>query len=401
MEKISVIREQILQNAAIHFPKMVQLRHEFHRFPELSGKEKETARRICELLDELEIPYQKEIAGYGIVAHLVGEKCENSRVVALRADMDALPIQEENDFDYRSINEKVMHACGHDFHIATLLGTLMILHTMKSEWSGCVKAIFQPSEEEYSGGAPFMIAAGALENPKPNLIFGIHADPNIKTGQVGFHSGAFMASTDELHFEILGKGGHAARPHETVNPVIVGAKILVTLETEIAKLKPESSPFVLNFGKFIGDGATNIVPDKVSISGTLRMFDEKKRKIILDKIQEIAQNIANEHNATCQVNIRHGYPMLFNSPEVTAKTEELAREFLGRENAIQVPERCTAEDFSYYLQQIPGTFMRVGVRNEALGKVHNLHSARFDADDEALLTAAGFLSYLVCNDTTN
>lgn len=401
MEKIVITREKILQNATIFFPKMVQLRRNFHRFPELSGQEKETASRICELLDALEIPYQNEVAGYGIVAHLVGEKCDSSRVVALRADMDALPIQEENDFDYHSVNKKVMHACGHDFHLATLLGTLMILHAMKSEWSGCVKAIFQPSEEEYSGGAPFMIAAGALENPKPNLIFGVHADPNINTGQIAFHSGAFMASTDELHLEVLGKGGHAARPHETVNPVIVGAKILVSLETEIAKLKPENSPFVLNFGKFIGDGATNIIPDKVSIAGTLRMFDENKRKIILEKIEEIAQSVTNEYNATCQVDIRHGYPMLFNSPEVTAKAEVLAREFLGKENAIQVPERCTAEDFSYYLQQIPGTFMRVGVRNERLGKVHNLHSARFDADDEALLTAAGFLSYLVCNYVTD
>lgn len=392
---MNLLGEKIQQKAIYYLQKMREIRREIHKFPELSGSEKETAKRICHQLDLLNIPYQKDIAGYGIVALIQGEGIGKKNTIALRADMDALPILEQNTFDYKSVNKGVMHACGHDFHIASLLGTLMILNDLKTEWSGIVKAIFQPSEEEYEGGAPFMINAGVLENPQPQIILGLHADPDLKIGQIGWHQGEFMASTDEIHIEIIGKGGHAARPFETINPLYIGAKILLRLEEEITIPNAHKAPFVLNFGHFHANGSTNIIPDKAVLLGTLRMFNEKLRPQIHQQIHQIAKDEAAKHDATCNINIRLGYPMLYNDPAITHQAVQAAQIFLGPKNTIKVPQRCTAEDFSYYLQHIPGCFLRIGVHNEAHGTTPKLHSAHFDADDEALPTAAGFMAFFV------
>jgi amidohydrolase len=370
-----------------YFDKMVAIRRHLHQNPELSGEEVRTAEYICSQLNRLQIPYYRDIAGHGIVALIQGN-LEGSKCVALRADMDALPVKEQNTAEYCSLNEGVMHACGHDFHTASLLGAVMMLNELKDQFGGIVKAIFQPSEERYEGGANFMIAAGVLEDPTVDYIFGMHGDTGFGPDTVGFRSGKYMASTDELHFTIVGKGGHAALVHEVINPIPIAAKLLITLEEEIRKIQPTDTPFVMNFGRFIANGVNNVVPDTASLSGTLRLFDEEKRALILKRIEEIAVQVCNNYGAQCVVDIRHGYPMLVNDPAVTEKTIKIAQDLPGVEHVLSLDLRTTAEDFSYYLQKVPGVFFRVGVANPEKGIVHPLHSAKFDIDEQALLTAS-------------
>ncbi len=377
----------ILQLSERYFEKMVALRRHLHQYPELSGEEQETANFICQELDQLGIPYQRDIAGHGIVAILKGE-LEGSSCVALRADMDALPIIEQNTHSYCSLNSGVMHACGHDFHTASLLGAFMILNEIKTSFGGTIKALFQPSEERYEGGANFMIAAGVLENPHVDYIFGMHGDTGLTADQVGFRSGKYMASTDELHFTIVGKGGHAALIDEVINPIPIAARLLLKWEEEIDKIKPTETPFVMNFGRLIADGANNVIPEKAHLSGTLRLFDEEKRQIILQRVEEIALEVCESFGAQCIVDIRNGYPMLVNDAEVTARAIQIAENYLGKEQVQSLAIRTTAEDFSYFLQEVPGTFFRVGVAHQGAGIVYPLHSSRFDIDERALKTAS-------------
>lgn len=376
-----------------YFDKMVAIRRHLHQYPELSGEEQQTAQYITQVLDQIGIAYQKNIAGYGIVAllkgNLHGESC-----VALRADMDALPIKENNSNSYCSLNEGIMHACGHDFHTASLLGALMILNDLKDSFGGTIKAIFQPSEERYEGGAPFMIKEGVLHNPKVDYIFGLHADTALTSDQVGFRAGKYMASTDELHFTVVGKGGHAAMPLDVINPIPIAARLLLKWEEEIDKIKPNDTPFVMNFGRLIADGANNIIPNKAHLSGTLRVFDEEKRELILKRIEEIAIQVCQDNEAQCLVDIRRGYPMVVNDSEVTQKAIEIAENYLGKEHIVSLAIRTTAEDFSYFLQQVPGTFFRVGVSNPGKGIIHPLHSAQFDIDETALHTASEMFAKL-------
>lgn len=376
-----------------YFDKMVAIRRHLHQYPELSGEEQQTAQYITQVLDQIGIAYQKNIAGYGIVAllkgNLHGESC-----VALRADMDALPIKENNSNSYCSLNEGIMHACGHDFHTASLLGALMILNDLKDSFGGTIKAIFQPSEERYEGGAPFMIKEGVLHNPKVDYIFGLHADTALTSDQVGFRAGKYMASTDELHFTVVGKGGHAAMPLDVINPIPIAARLLLKWEEEIDKIKPNDTPFVMNFGRLIADGANNIIPNKAHLSGTLRVFDEEKRELILKRIEEIAIQVCQDNEAQCLVDIRRGYPMVVNDSEVTQKAIEIAENYLGKEHVVSLAIRTTAEDFSYFLQQVPGTFFRVGVSNPGKGIIHPLHSAQFDIDETALHTASEMFAKL-------
>lgn len=370
-----------------YIDKMVAIRRHLHQYPELSGEEQQTAQYITQVLEQIGISYKKNIAGYGIVALLKGN-LKGDRCVALRADMDALPIKENNQTPYCSFNNGIMHACGHDFHTASLLGALMILNELKDSFGGTIKAIFQPSEERYEGGAQFMIEEGVLENPKVDYIFGLHADTGLTAEQVGFRAGKYMASTDELHFTILGKGGHAAMPQEVLNPIPIAARLLLKWEEEIDKIKPMDTPFVMNFGRLIADGANNVIPDKAQLSGTLRVFDEEKRELILKRIEEIAIQVCQENGAQCLVDIRRGYPMVVNDPEVTQKAIEIAENYIGKEHVVSLAIRTTAEDFSYFLQQVPGTFFRVGVSNPEKGIIHPLHSAQFDIDEYALHTAS-------------
>ncbi len=389
------------QLAASDFSEIVNIRRYLHCFPELSGEEKNTADFIAKCLGTMQIPYQKNVAGYGVVALLSGTaKKGNPKTIALRADMDALPIQELSDITYRSENDGVMHACGHDVHMAALLGTLMVLNECKDSFSGNVKAIFQPSEEAYEGGAPFLIDAGVLENPKVDAIFGLHATPELKSGTIGLHSGEFMASTDEIHLTIHGKGGHAALVNETVNPIMIAANLLQTIDKRVRALKPDEVEMVLSFGRLIAEGSTNIIPEKAVIAGTFRTFNEAWRKTVLAMIPAIAEEVAGEMGGKCEVNIKNGYPVLYNDEAVTERVRGYASEVLGKENVIAIPKRMTAEDFAYYLQKVPGTFLRLGTQS-AEGRYNApLHSAWFDVDESALQTAVTLLSWLSLRELT-
>lgn len=389
--------ERIKKLANLYFSQVVEDRRYFHRYPEVSGKEKNTAVHICNILEELGIPYKENIAGYGIVGLLRGN-LPGDRTVALRAEMDALPIQEKSDMPYRSYNAGVMHACGHDVHMACVIGALRILRDMRDSFGGTVKVIFQPSEEEYEGGAPFMIGEGVLENPNVNVIFGQHATPGIESGSIGIREGEFMASTDEIYLNLHGKGGHAALINEVVNPINMGISILGQLQEFVKEKGPSGIPTVLSFGRFIAEGLTNLIPETAQVAGTLRTFSEEWRREIHDYIEKVASKTAREFGGSCEVNIRHGYPVLINDPETTRRVREYAVQYLGEEHVLNLEHRMTAEDFAYYLQKRPGTFYRLGTSNMDKGITQHLHSQDFDIDETALKTGMGLLSWITLNE---
>lgn len=391
MTDVATIRQLVTQ----FFPQIVEIRRYLHQHPELSGKEIMTSRFICKWLDNLQIPHEKDVAGHGVVALLAGKgKKEGHKTVALRADMDALPIQEQSNAIYHSVNEGVMHACGHDVHMASLLGTLMVLNRCRDSFSGNVKAVFQPSEEEYEGGAPFMIEAGVLQNPPVDVIFGLHATPELKSGTIGLHAGEFMASTDEIHLTVLGKGGHAALVRETINPVMIASKLLLAIDNQVYASKPPHVDMVLSFGRFMAAGSTNIIPDKVTISGTFRTFDETWRKEIVAMITTIARTTARDMGGDCDVLIKHGYPVLKNDISVTENVKKYSAEILGSNHVQTIPKRMTAEDFAYYLQKTKGTFIRLGTQSVDGQFANPLHSATFDVDERSLQTAVEVLSQI-------
>jgi amidohydrolase len=328
------------------------------------------------------------------VVGLIKGKNSGSRSIALRADMDALPITEENETGYRSENPGVMHACGHDVHMTSLLGAAAILNELKGEFEGSIKLIFQPSEEQFPGGASMMIAEGVLDNPRPEKMFGQHVLPTLEAGKVGFRPGKYMASADEVYLTVKGRGGHGATPELNVDPVLIAAHILVALQQIVSRNAPPQLPAVLSFGRFMADGQTNIIPNEVKLDGTLRTFDEKWRAEAHVKITRMAQSIAEGMGGSCEVFIDKGYPFLVNDAEVTEKARLAAVEYLGAENVVNLDLRMTAEDFAYYSQQLPVCFYRLGVRNEAKGIVHNLHTPRFDVDESSLETGAGLMAWL-------
>ncbi len=395
--------EKIKELANQYFEKTVALYHELHRHPELSGKEEHTAAFICQTLDELGLEYQNNVAGFGIVALLRGTKGDEKKnakgkVVALRADMDALPIQEQTELPFASVVPNVMHACGHDVHIASLLGALMILKDLKEQFTGTVKAIFQPSEEEYDGGAKFMIDANVLENPKVDVIIGQHVTPGMSAGTVGFRSGPFMASTDEIHLTIHGKGGHAAMPAETINPILAGTAFIEEINRLVKEEQPNDVPTVLSFGRFVANGSTNIIPDTAEIAGTLRTFNEVWREEVCALIKMAAKNISGKYDAVFDLDIRRGYPVVNNDPEVTGRVRKDAIALLGRGYVQNLPLRYTAEDFAYYLLKCPGVFYRLGVSNQAKGITQTTHSATFRIDEDALRTSIMLMSYIAFNE---
>lgn len=387
----------VKQLASRYYSKMVEYRRYFHQHPELSGKEKETARYICNILDELQIPYQYNVSGYGVVALLKGEK-NGTKTVALRADMDALPIQEKSDKAYRSLVDGVSHACGHDLHIACLLGALHILNDLKSEFGGEVKAIFQPSEEEYAGGAKYMIADGVLKDPEVDVIFGLHATPGIETGQIGVRPGVMMASTDELRLHITGKGGHAALPREVVNPIDMGIEVMQEIKDFVNQQNRDNVPTVLAFGRFVAEGKTNVIPEQAEVEGTLRTFDEKWRAAVLNKLEEIALRKAKQHGGTIVADIRNGYPVLKNEEITTQKFIKQAQCYLGEENVLDLPLRMTAEDFAYFLEEKPGVFFRLGTSNFQEGIIQKLHAPDFEADEKSMETGSGLLAWVAINE---
>lgn len=374
----------ILQKIELIKDEVIAIRRHLHQNPELSFQEFETSKFIQEKLTSWGIPFQKNVVGTGIVA-LIEAKDKNAGCIALRADMDALPIQELNEVDYKSKNENVMHACGHDVHSSVLLATAKILHEFKDELPRSVKLIFQPGEEKLPGGANLMIQAGVLENPTVDEIYALHVFPELEAGKVGLKAGIYMASCDELYFTVNGKGGHAAMPKLNVDPIIAASKLILALQEIPENLCPKEIPCVLAIGRIEGLGATNVIPDKVELQGTFRTMNELWRGTAHKLIDEISRQVSLASNTTINVRIEKGYPYLENNPELTEKTRILLKKSCGESNVIDLPIRMTGEDFSFFAQKIPATFIRLGVRNEPKGIIHAVHNARFDIDESALL----------------
>ncbi|MGB1247502.1 MAG: M20 metallopeptidase family protein [Chitinophagales bacterium] len=386
--------EKIKQLVCDIFPQVQSWRRHIHAHPELAFEEHETAAFVSKILSENNIEHQTGIAQTGVIALIKGKNPE-SKCIALRADMDALPIQEQNTHDFVSKNEGKMHACGHDFHTASLLGAGVLLQKMKEEFEGTVKLIFQPSEEKMPGGASVMIKEDVLENPKVDCIIGQHVTPEVDTGKIGFCAGEFMASADEIYLTVKGKGGHAAFPHQVTDPVIAAAQILVNLQQVVSRKRNPFIPAVLSFGKIEANGATNIIPNEVKIAGTLRAMDEKWRKEAQQWIKTIAENIAKSLGVECDVNIVVGYPCLKNDETLTPKMKEKAMQFLGEKQVFDIAKRMGAEDFAYYSQQIPACFYRIGTGSDENTR-NGLHTPNFDIDEKALETSVGLFVALVC-----
>ncbi|PLW93316.1 MAG: amidohydrolase [Marinilabiliales bacterium] len=372
------------------FDKMIEIRRHIHMFPELSGQEEKTSEYIAAILKDWGVGFTQNIAGYGIVAQIEGVNAD-AACGALRADTDALPIQEMNDVPYKSKIPGVMHACGHDAHTAALLGTIYVLNSVKDSFNGRLKFFFQPSEEKFPGGAKLMIEEGVLENPDVQFVLGAHVLPTLEAGKVGVKSGMYMASTDEIYLTVKGKGGHAATPELLVDPVLIAVEVLSSLQQVISRKNNPAIPSVLSFGRFLADGRTNIIPDEVKLEGTIRTFSEEWRKDAHAHIERIATGIATSMGGECKVNIAHGYPFLVNNEELTEVFRNTGKEFLGKD-FVDLPLRMTAEDFAYYSQKVPSVFYRFGVSNPEKGITSNLHSQTFDIDEEALKTAASIMS---------
>ena len=369
---------------------LVSDRRHLHQNPELSFEEVQTSAFVQERLRDLNIPFTAGIGGYGVVANLQGHR--PGPVVALRADMDALPIQEANDVPYASKVPGVMHACGHDVHTASLLGVAALLRSRTQEFSGTVRFLFQPAEEKLPGGASLMIRDGALANPVPQAIYGQHVMPLLPAGTVGFRSGRYMASADEIRLTIRGKGGHAAMPHLNTDSVLIASHIVVALQQVVSRRANPTLPSVLSFGHIIGEGAYNVLPNDVRLRGTFRTMDETWRAQAHALIREIASGTASAMGAICDVEIDRGYPMLFNHPEPTALARSTAEAYLGPQQVVDLDLWMAAEDFAFYAQQIPATFYRLGTRNEAKGWVSSVHTSTFDVDESALPLGAGLMA---------
>jgi amidohydrolase len=394
-----MIKEQIQQLSKSIFNDVVANRRHLHAHPELSFHEAETSAFVAAKLDALGLQYQK-MAGNGLVALIKGDK-PSDNVIALRGDMDALPITEANDVPYRSQNEGVMHACGHDVHTSSLLGTAKILTGLKSRFGGTVKLIFQPAEEKLPGGASLMIKEGVLENPKPQAVLGQHVMPLIDAGKVGFRAGKYMASTDELYVTVRGKGGHGAQPQQNIDPVIITAHILTALQQIVSRFADPKSPSVLSFGKVIANGATNVIPNEVYLEGTFRTMDEKWRSDAHIKMKKMAEGMAESMGASCEFNIVRGYPFLVNEEKLTASARGFAEDYLGKDNVVDLDIWMAAEDFAYYSQVADSCFYRLGTRNESRGITSSVHTPTFDVEESALELSTGLMAYLAIKQLGN
>ena len=368
------------------FEKVRSYREHLHRFPELSYEEFETMAFVSKVLTEHNIPHHTGVGKTGVVALIKSEKHSEEHCIGLRADLDALPIQEENEVSYRSQVDGKMHACGHDVHTSILLGTAIILESIKDQLPQAVKLIFQPGEEKNPGGATLMIKDGALELPRVTELYALHVFPDLETGKLGFKEGIYMASCDEIHLTILGKGGHGATPHECVDPITIGANIVLQLQQIVSRKCDPKIPCVLTFGHFEALGATNIIPSKAKLKGTFRTMNEPWRAEALSLIEEQIRSIAESQRATVELEISKGYPYLENDPTTTQKLRSKAEDFFGSEKIVDLPIRLTSEDFSYYSHEVPVCFFRLGVRNEERGITYGVHHPKFDIDERALVT---------------
>jgi amidohydrolase len=379
---------------------VIEIRRLLHANPELSYQEYNTSKEVSHKLKTYGIHDLEVMATTGIVATIKGNK-PGKNIIALRADMDALPIQETSAVPYKSTKPGVMHACGHDVHTASLLGTAKILNHVKDEFEGTIKLIFQPGEEKNPGGASLMIRDGALKNPVPSSIIGQHVMPIIPVGKVGFREGMYMASSDEIYLRVIGKGGHGAAPELTIDPVVIASHIIVALQQIISRNSSPKQPTVLTFGRIIGEGATNIIPDEVNIAGTFRALNEEWREEGLKRIKKMAESVAEGMGGKCEVKISHGYPYLENNPKLTQRIRAAAEAYLGKENVVDIDLTLGSEDFAYYSQVIPASFYRLGTRNEAKGITSFVHTPTFDIDEDALKIGPGLMAWMAIEELSN
>lgn len=387
-----MIRDKIRVLAQQYHEEFILVRRHFHAHPELSYQEFETSKYIQQKLSSFLIPFEVK-ATTGVVGIIEG-KNPASRIIALRADMDALPILEENDVEYTSVNKGIMHACGHDVHTTCLLGAAKILNELKEEWEGTVKLIFQPGEEKNPGGASLMIKEGALENPTPQGIFGLHVHPNLPVGKFSFRKGRVMASADEIYITIKSKGGHAAAPHLTADTILIASHLIVSLQQIISRNNNPLTPSVLSICSIEGGHTTNVIPSEVKLKGTFRAMDEAWRQKAHQLIKQQTEGLVRAMGAEAEVLIDVGYPFVDNDPALTEMGWQLANEYWGKENVEETELRMGAEDFGYYTHIIPGCFYRLGVGNKAKGIVHNVHTPVFNIDEDAIANGIQMMAWL-------
>jgi len=396
------LQQRIKSLSASQFEKLQTIRRYLHQHPEISFEEVNTSRYIQEQLSSVGIPFTTGHVKTGIIALIAG-KNPSKKTLLLRADMDALPIEEKNDVVYRSKNPGLMHACGHDVHSTVALGAAFILNELKNEFEGTVKIMFQPGEEVLPGGAGLMIKEGVLKNPKVDKAIALHVYPEMEAGKAGFRKGMYMASTDELYITVNGKGGHAAMPERYTNPLIAASAILLAIQSAFMQntttnVKGEHIPTVVAFGKIEAKGATNVIPDKVELAGTFRTMNEVWRAEVHQKLKDLVDKKAGEYGCTAIVRIEKGYPFLVNEPEFTEKCIQAAREFLGSGRVEELPLRMTAEDFAFITQEVPSCFYRLGTGNQARGITSGVHTATFDIDESALQTGSGLMAWLAISE---
>jgi amidohydrolase len=385
LEKIKALAKQ-------YAAEFIEVRHYLHAHPELSYKEYETSKFVAGKLESYGIPYEIK-AETGVIGIIEG-KNPATRIVALRADMDALPIQEENDVPYKSVNAGVMHACGHDVHTTCLLGAAKILSQTKDSWDGTVKLIFQPGEEKNPGGASILIKEGVLQNPAPQSIFGMHVNPQLEIGKLSFRGGKVMASADEIYITIKGKGGHAAAPHTTTDTILVASQIVVSLQQIISRNNNPLSPSVLSITSFQGGFTTNVIPTEVKLMGTFRAMDEEWRFRAHDLIRRQVTELAHAMGADAAIKIDVGYPVVFNNEKLSSRAREIGESYMGSNNVEETEMRMGAEDFGYYCQEIPGCFFRLGTRNTLKGITSGVHTPKFNIDETAIETGIGIMAKL-------
>ncbi|MEO6894805.1 MAG: M20 family metallopeptidase [Ginsengibacter sp.] len=387
-----MLKEKIQNLAKKYFDEFVQIRRHLHAHPELSYKEFETSKFVQNKLEELGIEFDV-IASTGVVGIIKG-KNPGKKVIALRADMDALPILEKNEVEYRSKNEGVMHACGHDVHTTCLLGAAKILSELKEEWEGTVKLIFQPGEEKNPGGASLMIKEGVLENPKPDSIIALHVHPGLEVGKLSFRGGMVMASADEIYITIKGKGGHAAAPHLTSDTILAASQLVVNLQEVISRFNNPFNPSVLSITSFQGGNTTNVIPSEVKLMGTFRAMNEEWRFKAHDLIKNICERTGEISGVEIDVEIDVGYPFVINNVELTDRAKRKAGEYEGEENVEETEMRMGAEDFAFYSHLIPACFFRLGVANMKRGITSGVHTPTFNIDEEAIETGMGIMAWL-------
>ena len=394
IEDFTGLAERIEKRAADIFSEVVALRRDIHLHPELSYEEKRTTALITDYLVDLGITPEKPLLDTGVIALIHGEhKAGKGLVVALRADIDALPLHEENLHDFCSLESGKMHACGHDMHTAMLLGAAKILSGMKDELEGDVLLVFQPAEEKAPGGAKPLLDAGLFKRFNPAMIIGQHCFPNVETGKVALCKGSFMAAADELYFTVTGQGGHASAPHRAADPVLAAAHIITAVQHLVSRVVPPHEPAVVSIASIHGGNAPNVIPRQVTMSGTMRTMNEDIRSLMQERLRQTVTHIAAGLGVDAEVEIRKGYPVLFNDLAVTEKAENICREYLGAENVHESEPIMTAEDFAYYLQECPGTFWQIGTGTLQHDKSNTLHSPTFNPEERALEIGSGLLAY--------